>query len=53
MAERLSVSYTSEPGRHYALEYRVFSDIADLLADRVPADIITGLGAAFGVAGSS
>lgn len=52
MAERIGDVYTSEPGRHYALEYRVFSGIADRLVNRVPADVITASGALFGIVGS-
>lgn len=52
MAERIGDAYTSESGRHYALEYRVLSGIADRLANRVPADAITALGALFGIVGS-
>lgn len=45
-------TYAIEPGRSFAPEYIIFSKPAEVLADRIPADAITAVGAAAGVTGS-
>lgn len=45
-------AYIIEPGRSFSPEYAILSKPAEVLADRIPADAITAVGAVAGITGS-